>query len=179
MHFQDAHNSLLNFDEETSLFAVYDGHGGHEVAQYCSMKLPQFIKDSEAYKKGDLKSALIDSFLGFDATITTKEVIDELKEIAGAKGDDEEENVNNLYEEAAMPIEQVIEKYTKLRGACPNLKDADTNEAVKDESVVGTSSCSKSGRFIQESTVNDGVSSSSSYVNEACSADQKEGNYFL
>ena len=25
---QDAHNCILEFDEETSMFAVYDGHGG-------------------------------------------------------------------------------------------------------------------------------------------------------
>lgn len=28
---QDAHNCILEFDEETSMFAVYDGHGGNTV----------------------------------------------------------------------------------------------------------------------------------------------------
>ena len=28
---QDAHNSILDFEAGKSLFAVYDGHGGHEV----------------------------------------------------------------------------------------------------------------------------------------------------
>jgi len=28
---QDAHNCCLDFDENVSQFAVYDGHGGHEV----------------------------------------------------------------------------------------------------------------------------------------------------
>lgn len=116
---EDAHNSLLDFDVNTALFAVYDGHGGHEVAQYCSQKLPDFIKNSEPYKNNDLEKALIDSFLGFDGTIATPEIIAELKEIAGSKetqndtdNSDVEENVSNLYEEATMPLEQVIEKYT-------------------------------------------------------------------
>lgn len=26
---QDAHNCILEFDEETAMFAVYDGHGGN------------------------------------------------------------------------------------------------------------------------------------------------------
>lgn len=82
---QDAHNCCLDFDEGVSLFAVYDGHGGHEVASYCSRRLPEFIKNTEAYKKGDIKQALIDAFLGFDATLTTPEVISVLKEIADAK----------------------------------------------------------------------------------------------
>uniref|UniRef100_A0A6P7GGT6 protein-serine/threonine phosphatase n=1 Tax=Diabrotica virgifera virgifera TaxID=50390 RepID=A0A6P7GGT6_DIAVI len=115
---EDAHNHILDFDTNTSLFAVYDGHGGHEVAQYCSQKLPQFIKDTQAYKDGDIMQALIQGFLEFDATIPTKDVVAVLKEIAGEKEgeeeSDEEENVDNLYEEATMPIEQVIEKYTNL-----------------------------------------------------------------
>lgn len=65
------------------MFAVYDGHGGHEVALYTSQKLPDFIKQTEAYKKGDLENALIDAFLDFDATIATREVVAVLKELAG------------------------------------------------------------------------------------------------
>ncbi|XP_072382981.1 probable protein phosphatase CG10417 isoform X1 [Diabrotica undecimpunctata] len=124
---EDAHNHILDFDTNTSLFAVYDGHGGHEVAQYCSQKLPQFIKDTQAYKDGDIVQSLIQGFLEFDATIPTKDVVAVLKEIAGEKEcdeeSDEEENVDHLYEEASMPIEKVIEKYTNLvNPALKNLK---------------------------------------------------------
>ena len=34
--FQDAHNCIPEYDENASLFAVYDGHGGSEVAVYLS-----------------------------------------------------------------------------------------------------------------------------------------------
>lgn len=81
--FQDAHNTILDFDENTSFFAVYDGHGGAEVATYCSQNLPNFIKNTEAYKSGELVKALEDAFLGFDATIASKEVMAILKELAG------------------------------------------------------------------------------------------------
>lgn len=80
---QDAHNIILDFDENTSLFAVYDGHGGAEVASYCSHKLPNYIKDTSAYKTGEMVQALEESFLCFDATITTPEVMTILKELAG------------------------------------------------------------------------------------------------
>ncbi|XP_013146183.1 PREDICTED: probable protein phosphatase CG10417 isoform X3 [Papilio polytes] len=80
---EDAHNTILDYDAETSFFAVYDGHGGAEVATYCSQNLPEYIKKTDAYKNGDLVNALTDAFLGFDATIVTKEVMDILKELAG------------------------------------------------------------------------------------------------
>lgn len=87
IYFQDSHNTILDFDENTSLFAVYDGHGGAEVATYCSQNLPNFIKNTEAYKSGDMVKALTDAFLGFDASIATKEVMDILKELAGKRLD--------------------------------------------------------------------------------------------
>lgn len=53
------------------------------MAQYCAQKLPDFIKSLDAYKEGNVEKALVDGFLGFDATIATKEVIAVLKELAG------------------------------------------------------------------------------------------------
>ncbi|XP_031779544.1 probable protein phosphatase CG10417 isoform X2 [Nasonia vitripennis] len=126
---EDAHNCCIDFDEDCSLFAVYDGHGGSEVATYCSNNLPDFIKNTEAYKWGDIKQALIDAFLGFDATLTKPEIISILKDIARSqlsdneaekgKDSDVEENVNNLRIEAAMPLDQVMAKYSAKFG---NLK---------------------------------------------------------
>ncbi|KAL1494323.1 hypothetical protein ABEB36_009938 [Hypothenemus hampei] len=148
---EDAHNSILDYDENTSFFAVYDGHGGHEVAEYCSQNLPKFIKNTEAYKRGDIEQALIDGFLGFDSTIVTPKVKKILKRIAKTfpgkqDSDDEntedecvEENVNNLYEEALMPIEKVIEKYTSL--VTPVLKKMKDGKKTK-LSVASTSSSS-------------------------------------
>jgi len=111
---EDAHNHLLNFDGGKSLFAVYDGHGGHEVAEYCSRYLPDYIKKNENYKCGNYEKALEDSFIGFDAILVDRKVVAELKVIAGSTEDekeDEEEEVDHLCKEASMPIEQVIAKY--------------------------------------------------------------------
>ncbi|XP_044755645.1 probable protein phosphatase 2C 21 [Coccinella septempunctata] len=128
---EDAHNCLLDFDTNCSFFAVYDGHGGHEVAQYCSQKLPDHIKKTEAYKEGNIEKALIEGFLSFDQTITTADVIKELKAIAETEEDvedeDDEEDVAHLYEEATMPIEQVIEKYTS-NALNPVVKSLKKNE---------------------------------------------------
>lgn len=151
----------MDYDTDTAFFAVYDGHGGQEVAQYCSQKLPDFIKNTPEYKEGNIEDALISGFLRFDALIPTPEVVEELKVLADIRSDvddDDEENVKNLYEEAAMPIEQLIEKYG------PNLnKDIKSQilKAKQDSEVTEGTSGSSSSSMNQEG---DGVSSSSEAV---------------
>ena len=62
---------------------MYDGHGGHEVAAYCADHLPDFLKNTEAYQKGDFEKALIDAYLGFDLLLTKPDVVKVLHTIAG------------------------------------------------------------------------------------------------
>ncbi|XP_052469703.1 protein phosphatase 1G [Carassius gibelio] len=118
---EDAHNCIPELDEETAMFAVYDGHGGEEVALYCSKYLPDIIKEQKAYKDGKLQKALEDAFLAIDARITTQEVIKELVQIAGRpQGEAEkvadEDDVDNeeaalLHEEATMTIEELLSRF--------------------------------------------------------------------
>jgi len=111
---EDAHNNILGYMAGKSMFAVYDGHGGHEVAEYCSQYLPDYIKQNPDFLAGNYERALEDCFIGFDATLVDRKVVAKLKAISGAdeKEDEEEaEEVNHLCEEASMPIEAVIAKY--------------------------------------------------------------------
>uniref|UniRef100_A0A8C9V9K4 Protein phosphatase 1G n=1 Tax=Scleropages formosus TaxID=113540 RepID=A0A8C9V9K4_SCLFO len=120
---EDAHNCIPELDEETAMFAVYDGHGGEEVALYCSKYLPDIVKDQKAYKDGKLQKALEDAFLAIDGMITTEDVIKELAQIAGRPQEDaakdrvaEEDDVDNeeaalLHEEATMTIEELLVRY--------------------------------------------------------------------
>ena len=98
---------------------MYDGHGGHEVAAWCSLKLPDYLKTNENFQKGNYKEALEEAFIAFDATLVDRSVVEQLKKIAGNKEDEAEEDdegaegdeVHNLFEEASMPIEDVLNKY--------------------------------------------------------------------
>ncbi|KAM7015067.1 protein phosphatase 1G [Tautogolabrus adspersus] len=120
---EDAHNCIPDFDEETAMFAVYDGHGGEEVALYCSKYLPDIIKEQKTYKDGKLQKALEDAFLAIDSRMTTEDVIKELVQIAGrpieeppvqkvAEEDDlETEEAALLHEEATMTIEELLVRY--------------------------------------------------------------------
>lgn len=65
------------------MFAVYDGHGGHEVAAYCAEHLPDFLKTLDSYKQGDISKALEEAYLGFDHLLTKEDVVKTLHCIAG------------------------------------------------------------------------------------------------
>ncbi|XP_054625607.1 protein phosphatase 1G isoform X2 [Dunckerocampus dactyliophorus] len=126
---EDAHNCIPEFDEETAMFSVYDGHGGEEVALYCSKYLPDIIKEQKTYKDGKLQKALEDAFLAIDCRITTEDVIKELAQIAWrpieeppvkkvADEDDlDTEEAALLHEEATMTIEELLVRYGQNRNA--------------------------------------------------------------
>ncbi|XP_037947246.1 probable protein phosphatase CG10417 [Teleopsis dalmanni] len=141
---EDAHNAILTFDKNTSLFAVYDGHGGAEVSTYCADKLPQFLKDIQTYKDGQFEQALKDTFLGFDKTLLESDVIDILKVLAGERNlvdcpesdgnedDDDGEDLAELHEESNLPLNEVLEKYKGGLMPLPSFKK------IKDGAASGS-----------------------------------------
>lgn len=116
---EDAHLCLLDFDKDTYLFAVFDGHGGAEVAQYASKKYPEFLKNNESYKKQDYAEALKQSFLEFDASLIKEEVYKELKALcddhfsSADENEDMKSNLDALKEEAKMPIHELLERFSR------------------------------------------------------------------
>ncbi|CAF3347320.1 unnamed protein product [Rotaria sp. Silwood1] len=139
---EDAHNAILNFDNKTSFFAVYDGHGGAEIALYCSRHFPDFLKQLDSYNEGRLNDALIEGFLKFDSLLLDTNVKEILQALADSKDkndndepiDDQttddivlstntnEENNHNeelnieeaqlLKKEAELPIEELLKRYS-------------------------------------------------------------------
>ncbi|XP_042562411.1 protein phosphatase 1G [Clupea harengus] len=154
---EDSHNCIPELDEETAMFAVYDGHGGEEVAMYCSKYLPDVIKEQNAYKDGKLQKALEDAFLAIDGRITTEEVIKELIQIAGRPQEEaanekvaEEDDVDKeeaalLHEEATMTIEELLIRYGQdlnaakhaRKSACEATKESEGTEKGINGEVEG------------------------------------------
>lgn len=91
---QDAHVVEPNFDENGMLYAVFDGHGGAEVAKYAAQQLGSFIKSLDKYKEGRYEEALEEAFLKFDALLKEQQVQDTLKAIAASDDSDNEANVS-------------------------------------------------------------------------------------
>ncbi|XP_023237783.1 protein phosphatase 1G-like, partial [Centruroides sculpturatus] len=108
----DAHNCIPDYDDKTSFFAVYDGHGGAEVAKYCSLHLPEFLHSLPQYKN-NIAQSLEDAFIEFDSLLTKPEVISELKQLSGSSdaSDSEEDDTTVLNEEAEMPLEELLARY--------------------------------------------------------------------
>lgn len=63
---EDDHIILPNFSEDLALFAIFDGHGGPEVAKVAAKLFPNFLKSNEFFKKKDYTRALMSSFEKFD-----------------------------------------------------------------------------------------------------------------
>ena len=93
---QDAHNAILDYDKQTSLFAVYDGHGGAEIALYCSRQFPEFLKHLETYRNGDFQTALTEGFLKFDSLLLEPNVKEILQRLAEEKDKEDEEDGDQI-----------------------------------------------------------------------------------
>lgn len=76
---QDAHICILEFDKNMSLFGVFDGHGGAEVALYAAEQLPDIIKNNESFKNEDYVNALKKSYMDFDSIILTIPALKRMK----------------------------------------------------------------------------------------------------
>lgn len=132
---EDAHNAILDFDKDSSFFAVYDGHGGHEVAEYSAAHLPQHLLNNTMYKNGNFKQALVDVFLAYDVHLLRAEAMSELKRMAGNKKSGEEssctdsddsEEVTALRREADMPIDEVLaSNYSEMHTSASRLQEND------------------------------------------------------
>ena len=83
------------------------------MAVYTAKRLPNFIKSRKDYRMGRIEEGLVEAFVEFDRSLTERDVIRELRVIAGkeAGGEDEQvdaEEVDSMLKEACMPIEDVI-----------------------------------------------------------------------
>lgn len=70
---EDAHIANEKIAEGISLFAVFDGHGGSEVAKFCSEHfIPNLLKN-ENFKNGNYELALRENYFKMDEILKSEE----------------------------------------------------------------------------------------------------------
>lgn len=132
---------MLNYDDKGSaFFAVFDGHGGDEVAKYCALHFPPFIKKS-LFQDQNIPEAIKKSFLEFDRSLKEPHVIDELRKIAALDDGIEEDETSLLKKEATMPIEQLVQ---------PEI-DSISKDSKNGESSKSTANCEDGSENTEES----------------------------
>ncbi|KAI3434509.1 hypothetical protein D9Q98_002583 [Chlorella vulgaris] len=83
---EDAHIAELDLepDTKTSLFAVFDGHGGRAVSQYCAAHLTEEFVRSAAYRRGDLAAAISEAYFRLDELLESAEGRAELRQLVSS-----------------------------------------------------------------------------------------------
>lgn len=79
---EDAKLTNLTLDQSTSLFGVFDGHGGSEVAEFVSRHFCRQLLLNPSYREGRLEDALRDTFLRMDELLNSIEAKRELVRIS-------------------------------------------------------------------------------------------------
>lgn len=86
---EDAHLHLLSLtkfrkdgkEDPNMLFAVFDGHGGQEVAIFCEKYMPEMLVNNKHYLQGKYEKALEDTFVEIDYRLISDEGAKLLKQI--------------------------------------------------------------------------------------------------
>mmetsp|Transcript_29364 Transcript_29364/g.53886 ORF Transcript_29364/g.53886 Transcript_29364/m.53886 type:complete len:522 (-) Transcript_29364:1698-3263(-) len=85
---EDAHIAqlCLNNDPEISIFGVFDGHGGAEVAKFCQKYLIQEIQKLEEFNRGSMRDSLEKAFHKMDEMLRDTSFMEELEQFRKGEG---------------------------------------------------------------------------------------------
>ncbi|KAJ2941133.1 hypothetical protein O0L34_g10368 [Tuta absoluta] len=80
----DSHTHILSLPDDpgTAFFAVYDGHGGANIAEYAGKHLHKFITARPEYHLGNIEEALKQGFLDLDQAMLEQDMLQE--KVAGS-----------------------------------------------------------------------------------------------
>ena len=78
---EDTHIACTTLPNDISIFGVFDGHGGSEMAHYVKKHFIPTLLKNKAFLSQDYESALYQTFLAMDEMIQTQEGQQEIKSL--------------------------------------------------------------------------------------------------
>ena len=79
---EDAHIHNLDLGDGNALFAVFDGHGGEQVAMFCEKYFPDMLMSNDEYKAKNFARALEETFVEIDYLLLSEEGQEKMRGIA-------------------------------------------------------------------------------------------------
>lgn len=89
---EDAHLCELsvNNDPDCSMFGVFDGHGGAEVAKFCQKYMASEIAKLQEFSEGNVEQSLVRVFHKMDEMLRDNKYAAELEQLKTREDDEEE-----------------------------------------------------------------------------------------
>ena len=71
---EDAAIVLPNYEKNSSLFGILDGHGGSIISEFVAVNFKNVLTHTKSYKKGNYEQALSETFLIMDELLKNKKI---------------------------------------------------------------------------------------------------------
>jgi protein phosphatase 1G len=93
---EDAHIAVTGLagNPEISMFSVFDGHGGGEVAKFCQKHMASEIQQLKEFQGGSIEDALRTVFHRMDDLLRDSKFSEEIEQLKGKEGSDEDDDAD-------------------------------------------------------------------------------------
>lgn len=162
---EDAHVTAINVEPGISIFAVFDGHGGCEVAKYCENHIIKELKANKDYQNRNYEKALTDVYLKIDKMLLSNDSKAELKSYSQNKSGMQAMQAGDLAFTAGCTANLILITATHIycansgdaRGVvCEKGKSLDLSRDHKPDLPAERSRVIAAGHYVEDSRV-DGV----------------------
>jgi protein phosphatase 1G len=94
---EDAHIAVTGLagNPEVSMFSVFDGHGGGEVAKFCQKYMAAEIQQLKEFQGGSIEEALRTVFHRMDELLRDSKYSEEIEALKGKEGSDEDDDADS------------------------------------------------------------------------------------
>lgn len=94
-YMEDSSIIKINFEKNSSLFGVFDGHGGSLISNFVAQNIGNAILNNISFQKGKIEESLKETFLKFDVLLKNPKIDNFICECNLNKNDSSHSNQSN------------------------------------------------------------------------------------